>query len=103
MFYFLLGDPIQQVDIKSGYFEINCLIENDNSDITWTKNDQPFTPPSDRDVYFTNNKRKIVFERLRAEDSGLYMCVAHNQYLSSGATDLFIEDNMGKPYTCTCI
>nr|XP_022304452.1 uncharacterized protein LOC111111646 isoform X11 [Crassostrea virginica] len=87
-------NPLQEVNIKSGYFEINCLIDSGNSEISWAKNGLPFTPPANRAVYFANNKRKIVFEKLQQEDSGLYTCVANNEYLTSASTDLFIEGNM---------
>ncbi|XP_052682281.1 uncharacterized protein LOC128162900 isoform X14 [Crassostrea angulata] len=87
------SNPMQEINIKSGYFEINCLIDSGNAEIFWAKNGQPFNPPAGRAIYFADNKKKIVFERVKEEDSGLYTCVANNEYLTSVSTDLFIEGN----------
>lgn len=84
---------MQEINIKSGYFEINCLIDSGNAEIFWAKNGQPFNPPAGRAIYFADNKKKIVFESVKEEDSGLYTCVAKNEYLTSVSTDLFIEGN----------
>uniref|UniRef100_A0A8W8MD07 Uncharacterized protein n=1 Tax=Magallana gigas TaxID=29159 RepID=A0A8W8MD07_MAGGI len=87
------SNPMQEINIKSGYFEINCLIDSGNAEIFWAKNGQPFNPPAGRAIYFADNKKKIVFESVKEEDSGLYTCVAKNEYLTSVSTDLFIEGN----------
>ncbi|XP_061179522.1 uncharacterized protein LOC133188156 [Saccostrea echinata] len=91
---FVKSNSLNEVNIRSGYFEINCLLDDDKSEVFWAKDGELFTPPSDRAIYFTNNKRKIVFEGLRSADSGLYTCVANNQHLSAASTDIFLESNM---------
>lgn len=91
--FYETGNPMQEINIKSGYFEINCLIDSGNAEIFWAKNGQPFNPPAGRAIYFADNKKKIVFESVKEEDSGLYTCVAKNEYLTSVSTDLFIEGN----------
>lgn len=92
--FYETGNPMQEINIKSGYFEINCLIDSGNAEIFWAKNGQPFNPPAGRAIFFADNKKKIVFERVNEEDSGLYTCVANNEYLTSVSTDLFVESNL---------
>lgn len=81
--------------ISSGYFEIHCNIPDTGmgvSQITWLKDGNTFRIPSNRPVYFTNNKTTIVFTSVAPEDNGIYTCIRNNQYLASASTDLFIQD-----------
>lgn len=87
--------PIEEVNLSSGRsLEIECGIKSadPNLEIKWTKNGVPWTPPPNNPkIYFTNNKRKIVFESVTEEDNGNYMCVANNLFKTSSTTDLFLE------------
>lgn len=79
--------------ISSGYFEINCNIPGTlDGEITWLKDGNVYLIPSNRPVYFKNNKKTIVFLSVAPEDNGLYTCIVNNQYQASASTDLFIAN-----------
>jgi 3-polyprenyl-4-hydroxybenzoate decarboxylase len=61
-------------------------------EVKWTKDGTPWSPPADNPkIYFSNNKRKIVFESITPEDNGNYMCVANNLFKTSATTDLIFD------------
>lgn len=95
-----LAGALQSLPIGSGYFEIVCNANpNDlTSAIRWTKNGKPFNlNPQNPYVYFTRDRRKIIFENLSPADNGIYTCYLNDTDVSSASTDLFIE-NASKLY-----
>lgn len=85
--------PIEEKVISSGYFEINCNIPGSiDGEITWLKDGNVYLIPSNRPVYFKNNKKTIVFLSVAPEDNGLYTCIVNNQYQASASTELFIKN-----------
>lgn len=79
--------------ISSGYFEINCNIPGTiDGEITWLKDGNVYLIPSNRPVYFKNNKKTIVFLSVAPEDNGLYTCIVNKQYQASASTELFIKN-----------
>lgn len=90
-----LAGALQSLPIGSGYFEIVCSANpNDvTSAIRWTKNGKPFNfNPKNPYVYFTSDRRKIIFESLSPADNGIYTCYLNDTDVSSASTDLFIEN-----------
>lgn len=51
-----------------------------------------------RVIYFVDNKKKIVFERVKEEDLGFYICVVKNEYLILVLIDFFIEGNLSNGF-----
>lgn len=93
--YIWADNPVDEVQLQTGgYFEIECGIKSadPNMEIKWTKDGVPWSPPQDNPkIYFTNNKRKLVFESITPEDNGNYMCVANNLFKTSATTDLIFD------------